>query len=212
MYPYAAEESGRVTMSGGPIAFGGGKDLYGSLGTISNKTWTYHVSAPPAATWTWDAYQAVVVGGIAFKGDFSITLSVSKLDGGPITGMFISPTASPADLKFYYMNGGETWNPGWYDENYCLRALNTYNTGEKYRTGLFRYGTLSDNGGTVYKYTRVGTVLSISHSTSTGGPWSGTYSGTCLESDKVLCLYGSAQGYGTGPWTATVVSMSGGLG
>jgi len=212
VYPYAAEENGRVTMSGGPIAFGGGKDLYGSLGTISNKTWTYHVSAPPSATWTWDAYQAVVVGGIAFKGDFSITLSVSKLDGGPITGMFISPTASPADLKFYYMNGGETWNPGWYDENYCLRALNTYKTGEKYRTGLFRYGTLSDNGGTVYKYARVGTVLSISHSTSTGGPWSGTYSGTCSATDRVLCLYGSAEGYGTGPWTATVVSMSGGLG
>jgi hypothetical protein len=34
--------------------------------------------------------------------------------------------------------------------------------------------------------------------------WTGAYTGACNSGDKILCIYGSAQGYPGGPWTATV--------
>ena len=142
-------------------------------------------------------------------GDFTVIISIPSLDGSPVFAMFLSETAKASDLKYYKGNAGATWQPDWWNTTYCLNALNTYNTGSPYRIGLHRYGLLAGGSGFFIRYQRVGTTISMSRSTSQGGPFGGTLSGTCLANDKILCFLGSGQGYGDGPWTATVRSVTG---
>lgn len=189
--------------------------LYGALGVVSGTTWSFHNSAP-TSKWGDNAYQAAIVSreGDALVGNFTLIISIPDADVNPLVGMFLSPTARASDLKFYEGNDNETWNPAWYSAVYCLNALNTYNTGTAYRTGIhWRY---DDSGGVYsrgnkYRFTRSGTALTVESSSSTSGPWSEVRTGACNAADKVLCIYGSAKGYGpSDAWVATVVSVVGG--
>jgi hypothetical protein len=210
--PWTVDVNGRVTSSGG-ASLDGSAHGYGSLGKLSSggAQWNMHLATTfPDPIYGGQAYQGVCVAsgsGAALIGNFTVIISSPIQDGGPIVGMWLSAHAKASDLSFFNGNLGETWNPAWYSDVYCKAALQK--TGTTYVKGLHDYGGL--NMYNFFRYARNGTTITIAGAKRVSGPWEGTLTSSCASGDRVICFWGTAQGYNYLNGVVTLVSVTGGL-
>ena len=209
--PWTVDVNGRVTSSGGASLNGTGS--FGSLGKLASggAQWNMHLATTlQDPIYGGQAYQGVCVAsgsGAALVGNFTVIISSPIQDGGPIVGMWLSAHAKASDLSFFNGNLGETWNPAWYSDVYCKAALQK--TGTTYVKGLHDYGGL--NMYNFFRYARNGTTITIAGAKRVSGPWEGTLTSSCASGDKVICFWGTAQGYNYLNGVVTLVSVTGGL-